>query len=76
MLQSPTNLKLVDSIAQIILALSSEERHLLDRKIQVSESDIDSFFAGLTSLPVDPTQPSLSEISEVVRVVRQELWAS
>ncbi len=76
MLQSPTNLKLVDSLAQIILALSPEERHLLDRKIQVSESDLNSFFAELKSLPVDPTQPSLSEISEVVRLVRQELWAS
>ena len=75
MLQYPTNLKLVDSLAQIILALSPEERHLLDRKIQASESDLDSFFAELTSLPVDPTQPSLSEISEVVRAVRQELWA-
>jgi hypothetical protein len=76
MLQSPTNLKLVDSLAQIILALSPEERHLLDRKIQLSKSDVDSFFAELTSLPVDPEQPSLSEISQTVREVRQPLWAS
>ena len=58
MLQSPTSLKLVDSLAQIILALSQEEQHLLNRKIQVSESDLDSFFAELTSLLVDPTQPA------------------
>ncbi len=76
MLQSPTNLKLVDSLAQIILALSPEERHLLDRKIQLSQSDVDSFFEELTSLPADPQQPSLSEISETVHEVRQALWAS
>jgi hypothetical protein len=76
MIQSPTNLKLVDSLAQIILALSPEERRLLDQKVRVAPSDLDSFFVDLTSLPADPEQPSLAEISEVVHEVRQELWAS
>ena len=76
MLQSPTNLKLVDSLAQIILALSPAERDLLDRKIQMSECDLDSFFVELVSLPPDPESPSLGEISEIVHEVRQALWAS
>jgi hypothetical protein len=76
MLKSPTNLKLVDSLAQIILALSPDERALLDRKIQPSRSDFDSFFEDLTCLPPDPAQPSLGEISKIVSEVRQELWAS
>ena len=75
MLKSHTNLKLVDSLAQIILALSQDERALLDQKIQPSRSDLDSFFTDLTSLPADPDQLSLGEISEIVREVRQELWA-
>jgi hypothetical protein len=76
MIQSPTNLKLVDSLAQIILTLSPEERRLLDQKVHVPSSDLDSFFVDLTRLPADPEQPSLAEISEVVHEVRQELWAS
>jgi hypothetical protein len=75
MIQSPTNLKLVDSLAQIILTLSPEERRLLDQKVHAPSSDLDSFFVDLTSLPADPEQPSLAEISEVVHEVRQELWA-
>lgn len=75
MLQSPTNLKLVDSLAQIILSLSPEERRLLDQKVHVPPSDLNSFFEDLTTLPHDAEQPSLSEISQVVREVRQELWA-
>jgi hypothetical protein len=76
MIQSPTNVKLVDSLAQIILALSPEERRLLDQKVYRLPSDLDSFFVDLTRLPADSEQPSLAEISEVVHEVRQELWAS
>ena len=76
MIQSPTNLKLVDSLAQIILALSPEERRLLDQKVHVPLSALDLFFVDLTSLPAEAEQPSLAEISEVVHEVRQELWAS
>ena len=74
--QATANLKLVDSLAQIILTLSSEERRLLEKKIQISQMDLNLFFADLAVLPADPEQPSLEEISQTVREVRQELWAS
>ena len=43
--QATANLKLVDSLAQIILTLSSEERRLLEKKIQISQMDLNLFFA-------------------------------
>jgi hypothetical protein len=75
------NLKLVDSLAQVILALSEEEQILLGQKLQQSQrhqssSDLDKFFEELSNLPPDPDQLSLEEISEEVRQVRQELWSS
>jgi hypothetical protein len=75
MIQSATNLKLIDALAQVILSLSPEERQLLDQKICEPQPDLDTFFAELVNLPPDPDQPSLEEISQVVREVRQELWA-
>jgi hypothetical protein len=74
--QATANVKLVDSLAQIILTLNTEERRLLEQKIRVSQMDLNRFFADLAALPVDPEQPSLEEISQTVREVRQELWAS
>ena len=76
MAQATTNVKLVDSLAQIILTLSTEERSLLEQKIRVSRMDLNTFFAELAALPADLEQPSLEEISQTVREVRQELWAS
>jgi hypothetical protein len=75
MIQSATNLKLIDTLAQVILALSPEERQLLDQKICVPQPDLNTFFVELADLPPDVDQPSLEEISQVVREVRQELWA-
>jgi hypothetical protein len=74
MLQSSTNLKLIDSLAQIILTLSSEERQLLDRKLRAAQTDLNAFFDELADLEPDQNQPTLEEISQVVREVRQELW--
>ncbi len=76
MTQAIANLQLVDSLAQIILTLNTEERRLLEQKIRVSQMDLNHFFADLAVLPVDLEQPSLEEISQTVREVRQELWAS
>lgn len=76
MTQATANIKLVDSLAQIILTLNTEERRLLEQKIRVSQMDLNRFFEDLSALPVDPDQPSLEEISQTVREVRQELWAS
>jgi predicted metal-dependent hydrolase len=74
MLQTSTNLKLIDSLAQIILTLSPEERQLLDQKIHVAQTDLNIFFDELSDLQPDLNQPTLEEISQVVREVRQELW--
>ena len=68
---STANLKLVDSLAQVILALSKEEQILLGQKLQQSQrnllvSGLDKFFEELSNLPPDPDQPSLEEISEEV----------
>jgi hypothetical protein len=71
---APINRKLIDSLAQIILSLTDDERQLLDQKIQVSQADLNTFFDELTALKPDPNQPTLEEISQVVREVRQELW--
>jgi hypothetical protein len=71
----PANFKLVDTLAQVILALSPEERQLLDQKIRAPQPDLNTFFVELVNLPPEADQPSLEEISQVVREVRQELWA-
>jgi hypothetical protein len=72
---SPTNNKLIDSLAQIILSLSQEERQLLDRKIQQPQMP-EQFFSELSELPLDLEQPTLEEISQIVKDVRQELWTA
>ncbi|MEB3338703.1 MAG: hypothetical protein VKJ46_14635 [Leptolyngbyaceae bacterium] len=77
---APINTKLIDSLAQIILSLTHEERQILEQKIHTPESpspvDVSQFFQELDSLEIDPTQPTLQEISEVVKDVRRELWAT
>ncbi len=73
------NIKLVDSLAQIILSLTDEERQLLEQKIRSQEPskvDLDQFFQELDSAAPDPNQPTLQEISEIVKDVRRELWST
>jgi len=73
------NIKLVDSLAQIILLLTDEERQLLEQKIHTQEPskvDLDQFFQELDSAASDPNQPTLQEISEIVKDVRRELWST
>jgi predicted metal-dependent hydrolase len=74
MVQPSTNLKLIDSLAQIIFTLNPEERQLLDQKIYAAQTDLNAFFDELVDLKPDQSQPTLEEISQVVREVRQELW--
>jgi len=72
------NLKLIDSLVQVILALSEEEQTLLEQKIQQQRQrpavNVDQFFQELDQADPDPEQPSLEELSQVVREVRRELW--
>jgi hypothetical protein len=72
------NTKLIDSLAQIILSLTHEERQLLEQKIHTQEQskvNLDQFFQELDSAASDPNQPTLQEISELVKDVRRELWS-
>lgn len=72
------NTKLIDSLAQIILSLTDEERQLLEQKIHTQEQskvNLDQFFQELDSAASDPNQPTLQEISELVKDVRRELWS-
>lgn len=72
------NLKLIDSLVQVILALSEEEQALLEQKIQQQRQqptvNVELFFQELGQAEPDLEQPSLEEISQVVREVRQEVW--
>ncbi|MEO1353991.1 MAG: hypothetical protein AAFW84_35445 [Cyanobacteria bacterium J06635_15] len=78
------NIKLINSLAQVILSLSDEEQTLLEQRIQhlkampeassPPQPDLDAFFQDLETLEPDPNQPSLQEISKVVQDVRHELW--
>ncbi|PSR18888.1 hypothetical protein C8255_05040 [filamentous cyanobacterium CCP3] len=74
------NTKLIDSLAQVILALSAEEQLLLGRKLsetqQSSQFELEKFFETLDTLPPDPEQPSLEAISNVVKEVRHDLWSA
>ncbi len=75
------NLKLIDSLAQVILALSEEEQTLLGQRIQqgkepLSSPTLDQFFDELSNLSPDPDQLSLEEISEEVHQVRRVLWSN
>jgi hypothetical protein len=81
LLMTTVNLKLIDSLAQVILALSEEEQSLLGQRIQqgrehLPSSELDQFFDELSTLPPDPDQLSLEEISEEVRQVRRALWSN
>ena len=72
------NTQLVDSLAQVILALSVEEQALLVERVQQlrpTEPDLHQFFEGLGALAPDPEQPSLNDISQEVKAVRRQLWA-
>ncbi|MEM9808630.1 MAG: hypothetical protein AAF959_25510 [Cyanobacteria bacterium P01_D01_bin.56] len=72
------NTQLVDSLAQVILALSVEEQALLVERVQQLRSiepDLSQFFEGLGALAPDPDQPTLNEISQEVKAVRRQLWA-
>lgn len=79
---STINTKLIDSLAQAILALSTEEQILLGQKLrylgadarQPGQPELLQFFQTLDTLPADPEQPSLEAISRVVKEVRHELW--
>ncbi|MEO1181793.1 MAG: hypothetical protein AAFX51_13290 [Cyanobacteria bacterium J06636_28] len=73
------NTQLVDSLAQVILALSLEEQALLVDTVQrlrstASQPDLRQFFDGLDALAPDPDQPTLAEISQEVKAVRHQLW--
>ena len=74
MIQAPTNTKLIDTLAQVILSLTQEERKLLDQQLKNKLPNLNEFFDELLTLPPDESQPSLEEISQTVREVRAELW--
>ena len=74
------NTQLIDSLAQVILALSLEEQALLVDTVQrlrstAPQPDLQQFFDGLDALAPDPDQPTLDEISQEVKAVRHQLWA-
>lgn len=73
------NIRLIDSLVQVILTLSDEEQALFEQKIQQVRQPvmkIDQFFQDMEEVEPGPTQPSLQAISEVVREVREELWSN
>ena len=74
MIQFPANTKLVETLAQVILTLTQEERKLLDQRLRNEQPNLSAFFDELVMLPGDDTQPSIEEISQTVREVRWELW--
>ena len=74
MIQLPANTKLVETLAQVILTLTQEERKLLDQRLGNEHLNLSAFFDDLVILPADDTQPPIEDISQTVREVRQELW--
>ena len=74
MIQSPANTKLVETLAQVILTLTEEERKLLDQWLRNEQPNLSAFFDELVMLPADDAQPPIEEISQTVREVRRELW--
>ena len=74
MIQFPTNTKLVETLAQVILTLTQEERKLLDQRLRNEQPNLSAFFDELVILPADDAQPPIEEISQTVREVRRELW--
>ena len=77
------NTQLVNSLAQIILALKPEEQELLSYtvqslradSVQTPQRDLGHFFQVLDELSPDANQPTPEEISAEVKTVRQALWA-
>ena len=75
------NTQLIDTLAQVILAMSQEEQYLLEQKIQhlrqltTIQPNLDQFFQELSTLEPDPNQLTLEEISQEVKAVRHELWS-
>lgn len=82
------NTQLIDSLAQIILALNPEEQALLLQKVPIlngqklrksfpkaSKKEVDRFFQNTERLEPDLDQPTLEEIAQEVREVRRELWS-
>ena len=74
MIQYSANTKLVETLAQVILTFTQEERKLLDQWLRNEQPDLSAFFDELVMFPADNTQPSIEDISQTVREVRQELW--
>ena len=74
MIQFPANTKLVETLAQVILTLTQEERKLLDQRLGNEQLNLSAFFDELVMLPADDTQLPIEEISQTVREVRRELW--
>ena len=72
------NTKLVDSLAQIILSLTDEERQLLEKKIQASRSSLTwaELSRRVENLGSDPAEPTLEELSNLVKETRQERRAA
>ena len=76
------NTQLVNSLAQVILALKPEEQELLSQtvqslktnSVQAPQRDLGHFFQALNELSPDDNQPTLEEISAEVKTVRQALW--
>lgn len=77
------NTQLINSLAQVILALKPEEQILLSQTVQklkespsdTKKPDIALFFKELDALEPDSEQPTLEDISAEVKSVRQALWA-
>jgi CHASE3 domain sensor protein len=75
------NTQLIDTLAQVILAMSQEEQYLLEQKIQhlrqltTIQPNLDQFFQELSTLEPDPNQLTLEEISQEVKAARHELWS-
>lgn len=77
------NTQLVNSLAQIILALKPAEQELLSQtvqslktaSVQAPQRDLNHFFQALDELSSEANQPTLEEISAEVKTVRQALWA-
>lgn len=75
------NTQLIDSIAQVILALTPEQQKLLSQTVQKFQPAfpsinpvVEQFFQEMENLEPDPDGISLQEITQEVKAVREELW--
>ncbi|MEM8505014.1 MAG: hypothetical protein AAF716_17900 [Cyanobacteria bacterium P01_D01_bin.1] len=77
------NVQLIDSLAKVILALTSEEQALLSEAVQKtnpaflqeSRPAVDRFFQSLNEVNPHDQGPSLQEISQEVKAARREMHA-